>query len=180
MSHTPTAPGAADEPRLKHPSHIDEFLLYRLHNLTRVAVQGVGLMFRREIGISRRDWRVLAFVGRFPDLNLTRLAELTGLDTVIASRCVTQLVQRGLLANRRQPANKRVSLLRLTESGEQVYAQAHAAGQQYNIEFAACLNDDEARLLETVMSKLEARAHELNQREIAFGVDSREGDSVEE
>lgn len=180
MSHTPTTPGAPDEPRLKHPSHINEFLLYRMYNLTRVAVQGVGLMFRREIGISRRDWRILAFVGEFPDLNLTRLAGLTGLDTVIVSRRVTQLVQRGLLANRRQPANKRVSLLRLTESGEQVYAQARTAGQRYNTEFAACLTDDEARLLEIVLSKLEARAQELNQREIALNVDRQEPDIAEE
>lgn len=167
-------------PRLKNPSHIDEFLLYRMHNLTRVAVQGVGLMFRREIGISRRDWRILAFVGQFPDINLTRLAELTGLDTVIASRCVTQLVQRGLLANTRQPANKRVSALRLTEQGTQAYEQAHAAGRQYNTEFAACLSDDEADLLESIMSRLEARAHELNKREIALSGGAPARDAIDE
>lgn len=99
---------------------------------------------------------------------------------MIVSRRVTQLVQRGLLANRRQPANKRVSLLRLTESGEQVYAQARTAGQRYNTEFAACLTDDEARLLEIVLSKLEARAQELNQREIALNVDRQERDIAEE
>jgi DNA-binding MarR family transcriptional regulator len=165
-SDAPSAASAPATPRLKQPGHIDQFLLYRMHNLTRIAVQGVGLMFRREIGISRRDWRILAFVGQFPDLNLTRLAELTGLDTVIASRCVTQLVRRGLLANTRQPANKRVTALRLTEAGNATYEQARMAGQQYNIEFAACLSDDEARQLETLMEKLEARAQELTKREI--------------
>ncbi|WP_233839035.1 MarR family winged helix-turn-helix transcriptional regulator [Paraburkholderia sp. ZP32-5] len=160
------APPTPSTPRLKQPGHIDEFLLYRLHNLTRIAVQGVGLMFRREIGLSRRDWRILAFVGQFPDLSLTRLAELTGLDTVIASRCVTQLVKRGLLANTRLPTNKRVSALRLTEPGKAAYEQAHAAGRQYNVEFAACLSDDEARQLEVLMSKLEGRAQELTRREI--------------
>ncbi len=117
-------------PLLKRPAHIDEFLLYRLHTLTRIATQGVGLMFRRDIGVSRREWRVLAFVGRFPDLNLTRLADLAGLDTVIASRSVTQLVRRGLLVNTRAPANKRVSVLRLTEAGEAVHARAHAAARR--------------------------------------------------
>lgn len=165
-SSAPPTPAAPATPRLKHPGHIDEFLLYRMHNLTRVAVQGVGLMFRRDIGISRRDWRILAFVGQFPELSLTRLAELTGLDTVIASRCVTQLVKRGLLANTRLPTNKRVSALRLTETGKAAYEEAHAAGQQYNVEFTACLTDDEARQLETLMSKLEHRAQELTRREI--------------
>ncbi|MFT4063879.1 MarR family winged helix-turn-helix transcriptional regulator [Paraburkholderia sp.] len=166
MPRSSSVPPAPSAPRLKQPGHIDEFLLYRMHNLTRVAVQGVGLMFRNEIGISRRDWRILAFVGQFPELSLTRLAELTGLDTVIASRCVTQLVKRGLLANTRLPANKRVSALRLTEAGKATYDQAHAAGRQYNVEFAACLTDDEARQLETLMSKLELRAQQLTRREI--------------
>ncbi|VWD12757.1 monooxygenase [Burkholderia lata] len=87
VRHTSSAPPASSTPRLKQPCHIDEFVLYRMYNMTRVAVRGVSLMFRREIGISRRDWRSLAFVGQFPDLNLTRLAELTELDTVVASRC---------------------------------------------------------------------------------------------
>ncbi|VWC47317.1 MarR family transcriptional regulator [Burkholderia lata] len=135
-------------------------------------------MFRREIGISRRDWRILAFVGQFPELNLTRLAELTELDTVVASRCVTQLVQRGLLDNTRQPTNKRVSALRLTEPGKVVYEQARMAGRQYNVEFAACLTDEEARQLETLMGKLEARAEELTQRQIELsrGVEGDSGD----
>lgn len=158
-------------PLLKRPAHIDEFLLYRLHTLTRIATQGVGLMFRRDIGVSRREWRVLAFVGRFPDLNLTRLADLAGLDTVIASRSVTQLVRRGLLVNTRAPANKRVSVLRLTEAGEAVHARAHAAARRYNMEIAACMTDDEARLLETLMNKLEARASELTEREMTRGSD---------
>lgn len=62
MSHTPTTPGAPDEPRLKHPSHINEFVLYRMHNLTRVAVQGVGMMFRREsalVGATGASWHSL-------------------------------------------------------------------------------------------------------------------------
>ncbi|WP_254609941.1 MarR family winged helix-turn-helix transcriptional regulator [Burkholderia lata] len=178
VPHTSSAPPASSTPRLKQPCHIDEFVLYRMYNMTRVAVRGVSLMFRREIGISRRDWRILAFVGQFPELNLTRLAELTELDTVVASRCVTQLVQRGLLDNTRQPTNKRVSALRLTEPGKVVYEQARMAGRQYNVEFAACLTDEEARQLETLMGKLEARAEELTQRQIELsrGVEGDSGD----
>jgi DNA-binding MarR family transcriptional regulator len=151
---------------LKHPAHIDEFLLYRIHNLARVATQGVGLMFRREIGISRREWRILAFVGRYPDLNLTRLAGLAALDTVVASRCVAQLVKKGLLASSRLPSNKRITVLTLTEAGRITYERAHAGGQQYNVEFIACLSDEEAGTLDALLTRLEQRAQELTRREI--------------
>ncbi|MFM0338992.1 MarR family winged helix-turn-helix transcriptional regulator [Paraburkholderia fungorum] len=152
---------------LKHPEHIDEFLLYRLHNLTRVATQGVGLMFRREIGISRRDWRILAFVGKYPDASLTRLAELASLDMVVASRCVANMVTKGLIAKSRLPQNKRVTVLALTEAGRIAYEQARVSGQRYNTEFASCLSDEEARLLDGLLKRMEQQAAQLTQREIA-------------
>lgn len=151
---------------LKHPEHIEEFLMYRLHNLSRLATQGVGLMFRREIGISRRDWRILAFVGKYPDLGLTRLAELAALDIVVASRCVAQLVEKGLIAKSRLPSNKRVIVLTLTDAGRVSYEQARVGGQQYNTEFAACLSDQEAGLLDALLERLEQRAEALTRREI--------------
>lgn len=159
-SPTPVAPV------LKHPRHIDDFLLYRLHNLARLATQGVGLMFRREIGISRRDWRILAFVGQYPELSLTRLAELAALDTVVASRCVAPLVKRGLIASVRLPSNKRIAALTLTDAGRVLYEQAWLAGQRYNLEFVACLSDDEAGVLDALITRLKARADEMTRREI--------------
>lgn len=160
------APLASDPPALKRPAHIEEFLLYRIHNLSRLATQGVGMMFRREIGISRRDWRILAFVGRYPDLNLTRLAELAALDTVVTSRCVAQLVKRGLIANSRLPSNKRITVLTLTEAGKVAYERARAGGQKYNVEFMACLSDEEAGVLDALLTRMEQRAQELTRREI--------------
>ncbi|MEZ0603522.1 MarR family winged helix-turn-helix transcriptional regulator [Paraburkholderia sp. IW21] len=152
---------------LKHPEHIDEFLLYRLHNLARVATQGVGLMFRRELGISRRDWRILAFVGKYPDASLTRLAELAALDMVVASRCVANMVNKGLITKTRLPENKRVTVLALTEAGHTAYEQARVSGQRYNTEFASCLNDEEAHLLDGLLKRMEQQAAQLTQREIA-------------
>jgi DNA-binding MarR family transcriptional regulator len=164
-------------PRIKEPDHIDDFLAYRMHNLTRVAAHGVGLKFRREIGISRRDWRLLAFVGQYPGLSLTRLAELTSLDTVVTSRCVAQLVRRGLLVNKREGANKRLLALRLSEAGSETYLRARACGRAYNVEFAACLSDDEARQLDALLLKLEAQARTLADRERAISRDEDdEGD----
>ncbi|CAE6866992.1 hypothetical protein R70199_01288 [Paraburkholderia domus] len=154
-------------PVLKHPEHIDEFLLYRLHNLARLATQGVGLMFRRELGISRRDWRILAFVGKYPDASLTRLAELAALDMVVASRCVANMVKKGLIAKTRLPENKRVTVLALTEAGRIAYEQARLSGQRYNTEFAACLSDEEAVLLDALLKRMELQAAQLTQREIA-------------
>ncbi|CAG9269293.1 DNA-binding MarR family transcriptional regulator [Paraburkholderia unamae] len=164
-------------PALKNPGHIEEFLLYRIHNLSRIATQGVGLMFRREIGISRREWRIIAFVGRYPELSLTHLAQLAALDTVVTSRAVAQLVKKGLVANRRLPSNKRIVALALTEAGLAVYERARAAGLRYNLEFMDCLSDGEAQQLDALLTRLEARASELTRREAQrSGVEQEDGD----
>ncbi|MBK5050081.1 MarR family transcriptional regulator [Burkholderia sp. R-69927] len=124
-------------------------------------------MFRRELGISRRDWRILAFVGKYPDASLTRLAELAALDMVVASRCVANMVKKGLIAKTRLPENKRVTVLALTEAGRIAYEQARLSGQRYNTEFAACLSDEEAVLLDALLKRMELQAAQLTQREIA-------------
>lgn len=162
-----TVPDSSSRPVLKHPEHIDEFLLYRLHNLARVAVQGAGLMFRRELDISRRDWRILAFVGKYPNASLSQLAEQAALDMVVASRCVANMVKKGLIAKSRLPQNKRLTVLALTDTGRRVYEQARESGQRYNTEFAACLSDEEAEVLDALLKRMEQQAVLLNQREMA-------------
>ncbi|MFM0228963.1 MarR family winged helix-turn-helix transcriptional regulator [Paraburkholderia sediminicola] len=141
-------------------------LIERIQVVARVATQGVGLMFRRELGISRRDWRILAFVGKYPDASLTQLAELAALDMVVASRCVANMVKKGLIAKTRLPENKRVTVLALTGAGRIAYEQARVSGQRYNTEFASCLSDEEAHLLDGLLKRMEQQAAQLTQREI--------------
>ncbi len=74
-------------------------------------------MFRRELGISRRDGKHM----RREPASLTRLAELAALDMVVASRCVANMVKKGLIAKTRLPENKRVTVLALTEAGRIAY-----------------------------------------------------------
>jgi DNA-binding MarR family transcriptional regulator len=154
---------------LKNPEHIDDFLLFRIYNLSRLAVRGVGLMFRRELDISRRDWRILAYVGKHPNMSLTQLAGVAELDPVITSRGVTKLVARRLIAKTRLPSNKRLVVLALTEAGRAVYQQARASAKRYNMDFAACLSDREAASLHALMTRLERQASELTDREISKG-----------
>src|SRR5882672_10182593 len=90
------------------PQNIDDFLLFRLFKLSRLALHGVGLLLRREAAISRRDSRILAYVSKRPGVSLTQLAQIAELDPVVTSRCVASLVARGLIAKTRLRSNKRI------------------------------------------------------------------------
>ena len=152
---------------IKHPETLDDFLLFRLYNLSKLAAHGVGLMLHREAGISRRDSRILAYVGKHPGVSLTQLARIAELDTVVTSRCVAHLVARGMLVKTRMRSNKRLAVLALSEVGKVTYEQARCAGRQYNIDFSDCLSDREAGLLDVLLTKLEHKAKELTEREIS-------------
>ena len=152
---------------LKYPQNIDDFLLFRLFKLSRLALHGVGLLLRREAAISRRDSRILAYVSKRPGVSLTQLAQIAELDPVVTSRCVASLVARGLIAKTRLRSNKRIVVLTLTNIGRATYERARSVGQKYNIDFAACLSDEEATQLDGFLTKLEGRAKELTEREIS-------------
>ena len=121
---------------LKHPESLDDFLVFRLWNLSRLAGHSVGLMLHREAGMSRRDLRVVAYVSKQPGVSLTQLAQIAGIDTVVTSRCVASLVARGLIAKTWLGSNKRLVALMLTDFGRAVYERARSCGQKYNIDFA--------------------------------------------
>jgi DNA-binding MarR family transcriptional regulator len=152
---------------LKHPESLDDFLVFRLWNLSRLAGHRVGLMLHREAGISRRDSRVLAYVSKQPGVSLTQLAQIAGIDPVVTSRCVASLVARGLIAKTRLGSNKRLVVLTLSDKGRAVYERARGCGQKYNIDFAECLSDEEARQLDVLLTRLEGRARDLTKWEIS-------------
>jgi DNA-binding MarR family transcriptional regulator len=152
---------------LKYPQNIDDFLLFRLYKLSRLALHGVGLMLRREAAISRRDSRILAYVSKRPGVCLTQLAQIAELDPVVTSRCVVNLVARGLIAKTRLRSNKRLVVLTLTNIGRTTYERERSVGQKYNIDFAACLSNEEATQLDVLLTKLEGRARELTEREVS-------------
>jgi DNA-binding MarR family transcriptional regulator len=154
---------------MKNPKTIDQLVAFRIYNLGRLAARGVGIMLRRELGISRRDWRILAYVAQHPNMSLRELAEIADLEPELASRGVAKLVQSGIIAKTRLPTNKRLLVLSLTGPGEALYAQAQTKTKAYNMDLAKCLSDSEAALFDMLLTKVALQAAELTHRELALG-----------
>jgi len=72
-----------------------------------------------------------------------------------------------LIAKTRLGSNKRLVALKLTDIGRAVYERARSCGKKYNIDFAGCLSDDEARQLDALLTNLEGRARALTKQEIS-------------
>ncbi|WP_175721001.1 MarR family winged helix-turn-helix transcriptional regulator [Burkholderia anthina] len=161
-SATPPAPS-----RLIEPHTIDDFLVLRLRRVAVAAAEGPGWLYERELGISRRDLRVLGLIRGEPGLTSGALAARLKVSAVLASRTVSELAAEGLVLKMRNRDDTRSVELALSEKGEQVYVRGLQLGVAFNREFAACLSDAEARVLDTLLQRLEARALKLAEREKA-------------
>ncbi|MDW3687635.1 MarR family transcriptional regulator [Cupriavidus sp. CV2] len=146
---------------LQHPARLADFLNYRLYHLTRVALQASGHHLRAAAGVSRREWRMLAFLGEQPGTRLTELAQSAGLDKVLASRAVHALMARGLVQRATREQDKRAAAFVLSDEGEAVYQLAFAQAQAFNARLAACLDAEEARVLAQCLSRLHMQAEAL-------------------
>lgn len=146
---------------LQHPARLADFLNYRLYHLSRVALNASGLHLRAAAGVSRREWRMLAFLGEQPGTRLTELARSAGLDKVLASRAVHALMARGLVRRDTRAQDRRAAAFALTDEGEAVYRRAFDQARAFNARLAGCLSADEARVLADCLARLHAEAEVL-------------------
>ncbi|MDK3024274.1 MarR family transcriptional regulator [Cupriavidus taiwanensis] len=144
--------------RLQRPQRLADFINYRVYHLNRVALGAAALHLRARAGVTRREWRMISFLGEQPGTRLTELADSAGLDKVLASRAVHALVERGLVRRETRAQDRRAAAFTLTEAGEAVYRAAFAQARDFNTQLAACLTAEEARVMSRCLDKLQARA----------------------
>src|SRR5690606_30151523 len=89
---------AGQSPRYDRPRGLDDYLVYHMTRITRLAAVGIALQLRRHVGVSRREWRLLDLLADNPGMRLTELAHAAGLDKVVASRNLNALIARGLVS----------------------------------------------------------------------------------
>ncbi len=146
---------------LLRPARLADFINYRIYHLNRVALTASGLHLRARAGVSRREWRMLSFLGEQPGTRLTELADSAGLDKVLASRAVHALVERGLVRRDTREQDRRAAAFSLTAEGEAIYQVAFAEARAFNARLAACLSEEEAAQLSHCLDKLHAQAEHL-------------------
>ncbi|AOY92091.1 MarR family transcriptional regulator [Cupriavidus sp. USMAA2-4] len=151
--------GPADT--LRQPATLRQFLNYRLYHLTCAALGASALHLRAAAGVSRREWRMISFLGECPGTRLTELAASAGLDKVLASRAMQALMARGLVRREVGAGDRRAASFALTEAGQAVYRSAFARALDFNTQLASCLDEEEAALLSRCLDKLQAHAAQL-------------------
>lgn len=105
-------------------------------------------------GGSRPAWLILiSLMTRHPS-NQGELAEAVGIQGATLTHHLNGMEAEGLLSRRRDPDNRRIHLVELTERGEALFHRLRAAAGAFDRRLRAGLDDDDIAELERLLSRL--------------------------
>ena len=142
---------------------LENFLPYRLSILSHTVSTTIAQAYEKQFGLSIPEWRVIAILGRFPGLSAVEVAERTFLDKVAVSRAVSKLIKNGRIDREFADADRRRSILNLSEEGRRVHDAVADLALRFERDLIEGLDDSERAALDVSMKRLMARAQELGQ-----------------
>ena len=137
---------------------LENFLPYRLSVLSNTVSTTVARAYDKRFKVSIPEWRVIAILGRFPGLSAVEVAERTMLDKVAVSRAVTKLIKKGRIDREFADADKRRSILNLSEDGKKLHDEIAELALGFERDLLEGLSPDELAQLNSLMERLMARA----------------------
>ena len=146
---------------LTSPQSIDDFLLFRL---SRVLAQGGGTIRRLcegQLGITWREWRVMASLRPGVSLLSSELAEHAQLDHARTSRAISSLVAKGSIDRQIVPSDQRKVNVTLTVKGHRMYASFFPVVTELNQRLLQGLNLDALTTLDAALVHIQTQADKL-------------------
>ena len=137
---------------------LENFLPYRLSVLSNTVSTTVARAYDKRFKVSIPEWRVIAILGRFPGLSAVEVAERTMLDKVAVSRAVTKLIKKGRIDREFADADRRRSILNLSEDGRKLHDEIAELALNFERDLLEGLSPDELDRLNSLMERLLARA----------------------
>jgi MarR family transcriptional regulator, transcriptional regulator for hemolysin len=101
-------------------------------------------------------WLVLISLKSQQLRNQRELAEAVGIREATLTHHLNAMDEQGLITRRRDPANRRVHLVELTEAGEAAFQRLRGAAAAFDKQLRAGFSDDEVTDLEALLSRLAA------------------------
>jgi DNA-binding MarR family transcriptional regulator len=140
---------------------LEEFLPYRLSVLSHTISTTIARVYEKRFGVSIPEWRVIAILGRFPGLSAVEVAERTMMDKVAVSRAVTKLIKNGRIHREFADADRRRSILNLSEEGRKVHDEIAPLALAFERELLQGIDEKDYEVFNFVVEKLLARSRLL-------------------
>jgi DNA-binding MarR family transcriptional regulator len=137
---------------------LEDFLPYRLAILSHTISTSIARAYDQRFGLTIPEWRVIAILGRFPGLSAVEVADRTMMDKVAVSRAVTKLIKSGRIDREFADADRRRSILNLSDLGRKVHDEIAPLALGIEADLLHGLTDDQIETLNDVIERLLLRA----------------------
>jgi DNA-binding MarR family transcriptional regulator len=137
---------------------LENFMPYRLSVLSNTVSTTVARAYDKRFKVSIPEWRVIAVLGRFPGLSAVEVAERTLMDKVAVSRAVTKLIKNGRIDREFADADRRRSILNLSEKGKQLHDEIATLALEFERELLEGLTAEQLEQFDVILERLLARA----------------------
>ncbi len=135
---------------------LQQFLPYRFANLAEKISVSLSRVYVDRFGINIAEWRILATLGEFGELQAKQVARHSNMDKVRVSRAVASLTTKELIQRRPCPGDSRAALLHLSAAGRSLYLRLVPQALRWEQALVEPLSEEEQRLLSGVLDRLEA------------------------
>ncbi|MGH8109295.1 MAG: MarR family winged helix-turn-helix transcriptional regulator [Arenimonas sp.] len=135
---------------------LEHFLPYRLSVLSNRISQDIAALYAERFNLGITEWRIIAILGRYPDLSANEVAERTAMDKVAVSRAVASLLKQKRLKRKFDKNDLRRSVLSLSAAGDKIYAQVAPLAKRLQDALLVDFDDKERVLLNLLLDKLAA------------------------
>lgn len=140
---------------------LEEFLPYRLAVLSHTISTTIAKVYEKRFGLSIPEWRVIAILGRFPGLSAVEVADRTMMDKVAVSRAVTKLIKNGRIDRQFADADRRRSILNLSDEGRRVHNEVAPLALAFEHDLLQGISDEDYEQFNIVLERLLAKARLL-------------------
>jgi len=141
------------------PNHaqleLQNFLPYRLSVLSNRTSDAIARAYSQRFALGVTEWRVMAVLGRYPDLSANQVAQRTAMDKVAVSRAVAKLLDSGRLLRAFDDDDRRRSVLRLSETGYAIYDQIVPLALGFERQLLGDMDATERTLLFRLLDRLD-------------------------
>ena len=134
---------------------LDRFLPYRLSVLSNRISGAIAREYSQRFDLGVTEWRVMAILGRTPDLSANQVAQRAAMDKVAVSRAVARLLASGRIERDFDEDDRRRSVLRLSEAGYAIYDEVVPLALGFEQQVLGELPAQERALLFRLLDRLD-------------------------
>jgi len=140
---------------------LEDFLPYRLSITSHTVSTNIARVYEKRFGVSIPEWRVIAVLGRYPGLSAVEVAERTLMDKVAVSRAVTKLIKNGRIDREFADADRRRSILNLSEEGQKVHNEIAQLALEFEHQLIHNISEEDYEKFNSTLEQLLEKARQL-------------------